>query len=347
MLGQRLGGLREAVARHPGLDQRTQLLARPEAVAFQVEVQAQAFAQRFHGLGQTRGFADGLPLLQGQADDDQALAVRRAEVAAEGAKQLVAVALPLVAELGFGDQAQVAHRREGHVFQRQLHMLALPGLEAVAFGREQTHGRHLAGDEVPGRQHVVHGFVRGRAALVAGDVGDADARVDGVVHRRTAVPVALHGELDQVFAPRLELVVVEPAARRKVGEQDARVLARRGDERHRELAALGPAQVDGHRTLGLVEAAPEQAHVVPGHGPALVIQPAAQGVEADHVGAHLRQRHAAQRRGDEGGGLNDPHAGEDGLHDLSASSSRLRPMTLSASVSSAPSKIESTRASTK
>ena len=102
--------------------------------------------------------------------------------------------------------------------------------------RQQAGGHHLAGDQVPGRQHMVH---RLRRIVRAGDEGQADARIDGVVHRRPAMPVALQGELDQIGAALAQGLVFEPATRRKVGEEKPRILARRGDDRHRQLAPFG------------------------------------------------------------------------------------------------------------
>ena len=265
------------------------------------------------------------------------------------------MALAPLARLRFGDEAEVAHHRQRHVLERQPDVL--PGAVAapVPLGREQAGGRHLPGDEVPGRQHVVD-HVFGVAG--SGDVRDARAGIDRVVDGRAAEPVALDRELDQVRPARAQRLVGEPAARREVGQEQAGVGARGADDRHRELASLGARQVERDRALRLVQAAPEQADAVVGHRPAPLVEAAAERVDPDHVGAELRERHAAERRGDEGRRLDDAHAGEDRIAHrgaapdgaapaFSASSSRLRATTFSASVSSAPSKIDSTRASTK
>ena len=42
--------------------------------------------------------------------------------------------------------------------------------------------------------------------------------------------------------------------------------------------------------------------------------PPCEPVEADDVGAHLRQRHSGQRDGDESRALDDAHAGQDAGH---------------------------------
>ena len=130
------------------------------------------------------------------------------------------------------------------------------------------------------------------------------------------MPVALHSELNEVFALFLEFVVVQPAARGKVGQQDACVFPGRGNERHGNLAAFGLAEVQRHRTLGLVQATPKKAGVVSSDGPAAVIKTAAQGVDADHVGAHLRQRHAAQRGRYECRSLHHAHTRQNSLGHL-------------------------------
>ena len=61
---------------------------------------------------------------------------------------------------------------------------------------------------------------------------------------------------------------------------------------------------------------PAQNRLCPsgGHRPAPAVEAAADGVEADHVGAELRQRHPAQRGGDEGGALDHAQAVEDARH---------------------------------
>ena len=76
-----------------------------------------------------------------------------------------------------------------------------------------------------------------------------------------------------------------------------------------QLPPLATAEVDGQRPLALVQAGPEQAVVaVERDRPAGVIEPAADRIEADDVGAHLRQRHAAVGHGDERRALDDAQA---------------------------------------
>jgi hypothetical protein len=77
------------------------------------------------------------------------------------------------------------------------------------------------------------------------------------------------------------------------------VVARRADQRHRELAALGRREVERDRALALVEA--DQNRLVPSGatGQRRWSRPPPSVSMPDHVGAELRQGHAAERRGDE------------------------------------------------
>ena len=75
------------------------------------------------------------------------------------------------------------------------------------------------------------------------------------------------------------------------------------------------------RPLALVEAGPVEADVVVGDGPALVVEAAADGVEADDVGAELGEREPAERRGDERRSLDDAQSREQ-LHRQSDSRRR-------------------------
>ena len=165
--------------------------------------------------------------------------------------------------------------------------------------------------EVPRRRHGVH---RSVMADRAGDHGEAGDGVHRVVDMGAAVARADDVERDQVGALLRQLLVGEPAARRHVGGEDARALARRGDQRRQKLAAARVAQVDGDRALALVEAGPIDRSAVLGDRPAVAVEPALDVVEPDHVGAELRQRHAAQRRGNERRAFDDAKAGQNACH---------------------------------
>ena len=106
--------------------------------------------------------------------------------------------------------------------------------------------------DVPRGQRVVHGEER---ADRTGGRRDARRRVHRVVDRGGAVGVADDVEVHEVGALRPQAVVGEPPGRGEVGEEDAGVVAGRGDERGGELAALGPRQVDAIERLPLLRPA--------------------------------------------------------------------------------------------
>ena len=291
--------------RNPAAHQCRQLTPRLEAVAFSGQLETELRTQRVHFSANAHAFANAAPLLAGEAHQHHPHAVGAGKVTAKGTEQLVAMARAGLAQLGLANEAQVLHHRQPDIGQRQLHMLALATALPVPLGRQQAHGHHLPGHQVPGRQHMVHRLGHG---LGSGELRHTDHRVDGVVHRRAAMAVALQGDLDQVLALGLQGLMVQPAARRKIGDEHAGIGPGRGDERLRDLATLFLRQVQHHRALGLVQATPEQAHALVRHRPAPVVEPAARRVDADHVGPHLRQGHATQRCRHEGRRLHHAHA---------------------------------------
>ncbi|MNY51155.1 hypothetical protein D3C86_1867200 [compost metagenome] len=92
---------------------------------------------------------------------------------------MVAVATSFLPQLRLRQKTQAAHGSERHVFERQLHMLAHAPAPPMPLRRQQPCRSHLAGDEVPGRQHMVDGRF-GPAA--ASEIRQAHAGVDRVVH---------------------------------------------------------------------------------------------------------------------------------------------------------------------
>ena len=262
----------------------------------------------------------------GQRDDHHMALVARDEVVAERAVQVVAIAARRVdgAELGLRDTAEVARHGERDVRQRDLHELPLAGTGAMAVGGQQSDRRQLAHGDVPCRQHRVQrlGEVpRPRRPREAG------GRVDGVVDLAGAVAVALEVDHDEVLAARAQRFVAQPAAGGEVGEEDARGR----DHGRDELAALIGAQVDAQRPFALVETGPEQRLAVGRQRPARVVQAAAEIVEADDVGAELRERHPAQRRGDERRALHHRQPVEDPGHGISATRRQSRTSRASSS----------------
>ena len=133
-------------------------------------------------------------------------------------------------------------------------------------------------------------------AGLAGDERIAGRAVDRVVDRGRAVRIALDGAGDHVGALGRQARMREPG-RCDIGEQNAGL--RRGRERGDQFAPLRPAQVDGDRALALVQPGPVEAAPARRDRPAQIIDAAADHLDADHVGAILRERQAAHRRGDE------------------------------------------------
>src|SRR5262249_41001856 len=99
------------------------------------------------------------------------------------------------------------------------------------------------------------------------------------------------------------------------GGEDARAIARRRDERGEQFAAAWTSKIDGDGALALIQARPIDRAAFLGDRPAVAVEPALDVVEADHVGAQLRQGHAAQRSGDERRAFDDAKAGENASHD--------------------------------
>ena len=84
------------------------------------------------------------------------------------------------------------------------------------------------------------------------------------------------------------------------------------DDTHTLVEVMGgmtrEGQIGGHRPLPPIEAVPVKADPVGGERPAPVVEPAADPVEPDHVGAQLGQGHATRRGGHEGRALDDREA---------------------------------------
>src|SRR5471032_1349541 len=83
-----------AVGRHPRLDHGDQLGARVPAVGLDLEVDALVLLDPREGIGKTASLRQCLEMTVGEDADHHVLAVFRAEVATEGAEDLVAEARP-------------------------------------------------------------------------------------------------------------------------------------------------------------------------------------------------------------------------------------------------------------
>ena len=164
----------------------------------------------------------------GENADHQEAAVPGAEVAAEGAEDLVAVSRPIdVVDHGLADVAEGRRHGERHVLQGQNDLLAVARQATVAFGGQDRHRAGIGGGEIPRWCHGVdRAFVTGwpRHHREAGD------GVDGVVDMGTAVAGADDVERDKVGAPPGEFLIGKPTTRRHVGGEDTGAFARRGDK---------------------------------------------------------------------------------------------------------------------
>ena len=131
-------------------------------------------------------------------------------------------------------------------------------------------------------------------ALRAGGVREAHGRVDRVVDRRAAGARAQDRDHDQVVAAALEGRIVQLALAAQVGEEHPGVGAGGADQGGGELAAARAAEIERDRAFALVHPGPEQAVAFLGHRPAMMVEPALDPVEADHVGPQLRQGHPGE-----------------------------------------------------
>ncbi len=252
------------------------------------------------------------PLARGERNDHHTPAVARLEIVAERAIQVVAVLLLIAAtEFRLRDTAEIPDHRKGHVRERKIHQLPLAGQAAMAFSGQQSDGRKRTERDVPRGQDAVE-----RLGEIArpGRPRKAGRRVDGVIDLAGTVGIAGERDHHQVGAALAQRVVFEPAAGGKIRQKDAALFARRGDQRRHQLATLGRAHVDLNRALALVQAGPEKTLAVGRQRPSMVVEAAANLVEADNVGAELRERHPAERRCHERGAFDHAEAREDSAH---------------------------------
>ena len=247
------------------------------------------------------------PLPAGDRHDHQPPAVGGRKVAAEGAVEVVAVA----AAIGSGHQnlrqlAEMPERGGGEIAERQADLAARTAVAPRPFGGEQAEGAVGAGQKVPGRQHAVDRLCAQR--LRPGHHGNAGGGVDGVVDRRRAVAPAHDAQRDQIGAQRRQRGMAEKTLFRKIGHEQSGIVARRRRQPLRKLAALGPRQVDHHRLLALVQPLPVEARSIRRLRPAMPIRAAADRIDPDHLGTHLRQMQPARRSGNERRRLDHPQA---------------------------------------
>ncbi len=143
--------------------------------------------------------------------------------------------------------------------------------------------------------------------------GKADTGVHRVVHGRTAIVMPANVDHHQIRSLCLERFVVEPSSRRKVRQKESAVRTRGADQVLDQLLPPRRANVDCDRALPLVEARPEQAAAVAGDRPTVVVEAAANRIEADHICAELGERHSAERSCNECRSLDDAHSTQYGI----------------------------------
>jgi hypothetical protein len=191
-----------------------------------------------------------------------------------------------------------------------------PRARAAGARRPAGRARPSARDAVPGRQHMGHRVGR---ALGPGHVGKADGGVHGVVHRRAAVRSPSSVTMMRSGRRAGQRLVIHPAAHAQVGQEQPRILARRADDLGDDLAPARAFMSTATERLPLFSPAQNRLRPSLRHRPAARVEPALQPVEADHVRAHLRQRHAGQRRRHEGRALDHAHALENPIMSHSTS----------------------------
>ena len=149
-------------------------------------------------------------------------------------------------------------------------------------------------------------------AMRARDIYGAEtiARAINEVSLRAAEQV----EHDQIVPALFQRLIAEPTGGGKVGKKNPAAGAGRRNERGYEFLPFGLPGIDRDRPLSLVQADPIQALAVLIHRPAFRIEPAANRIEADHVGAELCERHTGERGRDESGPFDDAQIFEDIIH---------------------------------
>ena len=217
--------------------------ARFESVTLQAQVQTPRLLNALHLVVHADGLHQGLPLLARQAHHHQPHTIGALHVSAKRTKEVVAIALALLPQLRLCNKTQVRHGGESHVFQRQLHMLALAGAQPMTFGREQAQCSHLARHQIPGGQHMVDHVV---AVFGTGQKWEPHPGVDGVIHGRPTLAVTLQCQLNEVGATLGQGFIRQPATGRKIGQEHAGHGPWGRDERHGQLSPFRRRQVHHH-----------------------------------------------------------------------------------------------------
>ena len=109
-------------------EQRGQLVARLEPVAFQAEIEPRRRPSSATSACRPVTAQQAAPLAAGQRHDHDPPAVGGREVLAEGAEERVAVFRPVdPVDRDLAQDAEIAQHRQRHVLERDLDQLALAG----------------------------------------------------------------------------------------------------------------------------------------------------------------------------------------------------------------------------
>ena len=227
------------------------------------------------------------PLVGREHRDHEALAVAAVEIAPERAPDRVAEPRAVGAAIEhLGHRARIGDRADRHVAQRHAHFAALAGRVAVVHRGQQREGAIGAGEEVPCGQHLVD---RRGAVLVpvlrAGHQRIAAGGVDGEIHRLPPVVPAHDADRDQVGPTRAHRVVAEEALFGQVGDELA---GRRLPVRHSSSRPSPGRRSSATDFLARLRFSHASAAALGGQHVAIVVQPAADLVDPDHLGPHLR-----------------------------------------------------------
>src|SRR5438477_618620 len=312
--GKGRGDFRQRLAGAPPRDQRSDCGARLVAAGLGVKIDLHHLADHRQFVGEPGHAAERPPLPRRQRDDHDPPSVGGRKIAPEAAVEIVADRRPRPAvDADIADVAEMPNRREHDIGQGGDNLLPLAGARPVAFGREQRCREIKTGGDVPGRQHIVDRRAAPRACR-PGHHRKPTRRVDCVVDGGAAVAIADQPEQDHILALCLKAGVIETGQWRQVGKHDTGAGTGRGRDCLRDFAPLRLVERQRNRALRLVHPGPIEARAVFGYGPAVEVDTAADRVDADDLGAKLRHRHAAERRGDKGAQFDDAQIRQKPVH---------------------------------
>jgi hypothetical protein len=289
----------------PGGEQAGEHVAVPVTVPFTSEVHAQSLSERRYRSTSACHLDQIAKVPFSQRDNHERDSVTTGEVLAVLAVDGVAQTLALgPIHLRFGQQSQISRRGQRDILERQADARAHPGLVAAADGGDDGQRGVQAAAHIPSRQYVVD-----RTGMIgrAGDERESDTGVHGVVHSGGTVTTPEELNMDHVGTLGGQAIMAQPGQTRGVGDDDAVAL---NDQPVDQLLTVGRAQIDGGRTLSLVQSGPVDRRSVCCQWPSLDVGSTTDRIDTDHLRAKLAQRHATQRCGDETRHLHDCKAAQ-------------------------------------